>query len=242
MLKKRLKPKDILIIATSILLTWLIIILSKYEPSITLIYLYEFFSGNLKYGQDFPVNSVNLAGQLSLLTIQTSELIIIVLIIFSIPAIRNRKFLCLNKFKLKSLLSLIAIILVYYLIVGMNYYFIGNEVTSTETINRYRDPLYILSRIFIAVIIGPILEELIFRGVILNGLKRTVLGLYPAVIISSILFAITHIHANTISLMYHFIFGIFMALVVVRYKSLYLAIILHAFYNAIILVFLTVSA
>lgn len=78
------------------------------------------------------------------------------------------------------------------------------------------------------VIAAPILEELIFRGIILDGL----LGKYsPAksILVSSLLFGLVHL--NPWQFVTGFIIGIFSGWVYYRSKSLSLSIIIHASAN-----------
>jgi membrane protease YdiL (CAAX protease family) len=87
-----------------------------------------------------------------------------------------------------------------------------------------------LASIIGAVIFGPIIEELMFRGTILHGF----LGRYRhinAIILSSLLFAI--IHLNPWQLISAFIIGCFLGWILVRTRSLYPCIIAHAFNNFI---------
>lgn len=78
------------------------------------------------------------------------------------------------------------------------------------------------------VIAAPILEELIFRGIILDGL----LGKYSpvkSILISSFLFGLAHL--NPWQLITGFIIGIFSGWVYYRTKSLSLSVIVHASAN-----------
>ncbi|AFL84786.1 CAAX amino terminal protease family [Belliella baltica DSM 15883] len=81
---------------------------------------------------------------------------------------------------------------------------------------------------FGAVFIGPIVEELIFRGIILNGL-RDKYGSNLALTISSILFAIIHIQPAQIitALLMGLVFGY----IFIKTNSLGLVILLHSVAN-----------
>lgn len=82
--------------------------------------------------------------------------------------------------------------------------------------------------VVISFTLGPIIEELFFRGYLLNkwGAK---FGVGKAVIISSLLFAI--LHFNFILLFPYFIAGIFYSLVYLKTKKLIVPIILHSVSN-----------
>ena len=82
------------------------------------------------------------------------------------------------------------------------------------------------------VIIAPITEELLFRGLILN---RLLIQYSPnvAIFISALVFALAHYHKSYIS---SFIHGVILAIVAIRYGSLYYPMIIHGIYNAVVLV------
>ena len=82
------------------------------------------------------------------------------------------------------------------------------------------------------LIIAPIAEEFIFRGFLFSQLKRTQLGGWGAVSLSSFLWTIIHFQYELLILLILFVFGIFLGYVRMAYNSLSLPIILHAINNA----------
>ena len=82
------------------------------------------------------------------------------------------------------------------------------------------------------VIIAPVAEEFLFRGFLFSQLKRTKLGAWGAVGLSSFLWTIIHFQYELLILFVLFIFGIFLGYIRMAYGSLSLPIILHAFNNA----------
>ncbi|HEX3038855.1 MAG TPA: CPBP family intramembrane glutamic endopeptidase, partial [Caproiciproducens sp.] len=86
----------------------------------------------------------------------------------------------------------------------------------------------ILYGIMVAVI-PPIVEELLFRGMVLHGLRRYGDGF--AVVVSSILFGLYH--GNFVQIVFAFFSGIAMALVVVKTGSLWASVLVHFINNAV---------
>ena len=82
------------------------------------------------------------------------------------------------------------------------------------------------------VIIAPVAEEFLFRGFLYSQLKRTKLGAWGAVGLSSFLWTIIHFQYELLILFVLFIFGIFLGYIRMAYRSLSLPIILHAINNA----------
>lgn len=69
-------------------------------------------------------------------------------------------------------------------------------------IDKWNHPLFpSIIRIFGAVILAPIAEELIFRGLILNKLLKNKLDIHPAIIIQACIFVLLHnfTYQNTLS-------------------------------------------
>lgn len=79
------------------------------------------------------------------------------------------------------------------------------------------------------VIVAPIVEEILMRGIILEGFTRKYSNL-KAIIISSLLFGI--IHLNIYQFVAAFIIGLFLGWLYVKTRSLWLCIITHGFYNS----------
>ena len=78
-------------------------------------------------------------------------------------------------------------------------------------------------------IIPPIVEELLFRGMILQSLRKYGDGF--AIVVSAMLFGLYH--GNFVQMVFAFIAGLVMALVVVRTGSLWNSIIIHFINNSI---------
>jgi ABC-2 type transport system permease protein len=85
----------------------------------------------------------------------------------------------------------------------------------------------------LAVVAAPIFEEFIFRGLVFGGLRRS-LGLWPAILASSAIFAIVH---PAIAAVPVFGLGVCAALVYERTGFLLAPMLVHAVYNAAILGF-----
>ncbi|MBQ2665853.1 type II CAAX endopeptidase family protein [Methanobrevibacter sp.] len=87
-----------------------------------------------------------------------------------------------------------------------------------------------------AIIFAPIIEELVFRGIIFNRLKiRT--GIIPAMIISSFIFAIGHEFGGMTSA---FLFGICMCMLYLKTDNILIAMSVH-FINNVVATILNIS-
>ncbi len=86
------------------------------------------------------------------------------------------------------------------------------------------------------VILAPIVEEILFRGIIMHGLMRNYRGWY-AVLLSGILFSFFHL--NPWQMTYTFFLGLLLGWVMLRTRSLPLAILIHALNNLVVLLTIT---
>lgn len=83
-------------------------------------------------------------------------------------------------------------------------------------------------------ILAPIVEELLFRGMLMNKLKIKI-GVSKALILSSIIFSLAHFDGLNIG---YFTFGLITGVMYIKTKSLLAPILIHMSNNLILLLFL----
>jgi len=91
----------------------------------------------------------------------------------------------------------------------------------------YGGPSIVVEILSVAVVTG-IVEELIFRGIAMTRLKRS-LGTPAAIIISAVIFGV--VHGTPIAIMYATLLGILFALIYNTYDSVIPCIVCHIFFN-----------
>lgn len=103
-------------------------------------------------------------------------------------------------------------------------------IPLTKLMGNYSFTNPLGSKYFIisAIIVGPIAEEIIFRGIILNGLLSNY-STKKSIVISSILFAL--IHLNPIQIFISLVMGLFFGYLFYLTKNLLSVIILHSLTN-----------
>ena len=79
-----------------------------------------------------------------------------------------------------------------------------------------------------ALVVAPVLEEFLFRGILFRAMKRS-FGVGPALVISSILFGL--VHQNVLSFVPLTFLGIILSLSYERTGDLRTCIFIHAFFN-----------
>jgi uncharacterized protein len=99
-------------------------------------------------------------------------------------------------------------------------------------------PVAILLLVVLAVVLAPLVEELIFRGCVYRFLKSKV-SLLPAQILTGAVFAM--LHANLLSFVPLLLVGVLLARIYEKSGNLWVAIWFHAFFNAFSLSILLIT-
>ena len=86
--------------------------------------------------------------------------------------------------------------------------------------------------LFVLAVIPAICEELVYRGIILNGFRK--FGVHTAVFASAAIFAIAH--GSAMQTVYQFILGVILGYILVKTGSLVASIIVHFLNNAMVII------
>ena len=171
-----------------------------------------------------------------LLEITIAANVLTLLVYFIIQKLRKRKFKDYLELKLVSVKRLWPIItfgLSFNIVIS---FLITNLPLPQNIIEDYSSAVGTLNvgspwaSLIATVIVAPIFEEILFRGLILNALRKA-MPLTVAVILQALLFGF--MHGQILWMAYSFIFGIVLAIARLRYKSLFACIALHFSFNAL---------
>lgn len=99
----------------------------------------------------------------------------------------------------------------------------------TELVETAGITSYSVSWFFSVVILPPVVEEAVFRGLIIHYLKKGGAGFWAANIIQAALFGIYH--GNLIQGAYAFCIGIVLGYLALHYDSLVIPVVMHALFN-----------
>lgn len=131
-------------------------------------------------------------------------------------------------FKVNKKLNITDIVTYFALIYGINFFL--NLISSAINIEGQKfivqRPIY--TDIIYAICIAPILEEIVFRGVLMTYLKKY--GIQTAIIVSSLFFGISHY--NIYMIIPAFFIGVVLAYVSCKYSIKY-SILLHILLNIV---------
>lgn len=142
-----------------------------------------------------------------------------------------------NNFSKKLNINIVIIIILLGIFISIFYntlvYIINGVIHVTNNFNKNNVDIYIL--ILSTGILGPILEELLFRGIVYNKLLKFN-NHKNAVIITSVIFSIMHF-PNIINMFYTFLLSFLLLYLTDKYK-LFSSIILHVTINTTIVLFI----
>jgi membrane protease YdiL (CAAX protease family) len=128
-----------------------------------------------------------------------------------------------------------AVILAGFLIVaaGVEVYFPQEENELIRILQSSRSAVYVVA--FVATFTAPIVEEVVYRGVLYSGFQRK-LGIPAALVLATVLFAIVHVPQyypsySTIFLL--FILSLTLTSIRVKTGNLFPCIVLHTVFNGL---------
>jgi membrane protease YdiL (CAAX protease family) len=104
-------------------------------------------------------------------------------------------------------------------------------------------PLQLTLAVIAAVVLAPVAEELLFRGLLHRGLRRR-LRIVPATALSSVLFAVVHVDvalSQPLALVGLTLVGVILAVAYERTGSLIVPVVIHAVHNAVTITAVVVS-
>ena len=124
---------------------------------------------------------------------------------------------------------------------ALGLFFVASAAVNHLTNNALHSPpptpmpslSVVLAGVVSTVLVAPFVEELVFRGLLLDGLRRTRLGNVGAVLVTSALWAPLHIQYGPIVLAFVFAGGIVLGWLRLASGSLWLTIGLHAVVNGV---------
>lgn len=141
-----------------------------------------------------------------------------------------------------GLLAIVASTLIVSLLVALS----GSEATPEQVLTSglLDTPSQLTLAVIAAVVLAPIAEELLFRGLLHRGLRQR-LRIVPATALSSVLFAVVHIDvalSQPLALVGLTLVGVILAVAYERTGSLIVPIVIHAVHNAITIAAVVITA
>lgn len=132
-----------------------------------------------------------------------------------------------------GLLAIVASTLLVSLLVALT----GSDAEPEQVLTGglMESPMEVALAAMAAVVLAPIAEELLFRGLLHRGLRRR-LRAVPATALSSVLFAVVHVDvafSQPLALVGLTLVGVILAIAYERTGSLLVPVVIHAVHNAV---------
>lgn len=142
---------------------------------------------------------------------------------------------------IKSLLYSLLLILINLALSNFYYFKFGESTLNQNSINETFKGFLIIEVLLVGII-GPIIEEFIFRYEIFNTLKCKLFkhkqySIIIAAIISSIIFSIFHLIGNIYGFLLYFILGVTFCAIYEKTNNIIVCIIVHIFNNLLSVLF-----
>ncbi|MBQ7584582.1 MAG: CPBP family intramembrane metalloprotease [Lachnospiraceae bacterium] len=129
-----------------------------------------------------------------------------------------------------ALMVLVYHVCCYPVILAMNSFTMAiSDNTALDITDQFGDVSFFVMWFFVGLL-GPVVEELVFRGIILGGL-RTTGRIFSAIVLSALLFGLAHMNINQFS--YTLCVGIFWGLLVEATGSIVPSLICHVMMNSV---------
>lgn len=162
-------------------------------------------------------------------------LIIIITMLIFIPILYRvfKKYKKENNFKFKNIFIPIAFGIAISLIYNITLYNLNNIINFTNIFELSKLPIIV--QLISSGICGPILEELMFRGIVYNKLKLFNKPM-KSIILTSLIFGL--VHNNIINAIYAFGVCFIFIYLYEKYKTLKAPILMHICLNTIIILML----
>ena len=124
----------------------------------------------------------------------------------------------------------IAICLYFVTTYGLSLFYNPEVEQQQESMRNFMLSDSLIMQIVCIAIMAPIVEELLFRGIVFNRLRKFA-PIWVAVIIQALLFGLMHF--NSVQSIYTIFVGIVFALIYLKIKSLWAPMLAHCVYNLI---------
>ena len=164
-----------------------------------------------------------------------SLLIVLIMLIIFIPLLYKvfKKYKTKNNFKIKNIFIPIVFGITVSLAYNITLFYLNNLFHFTNMFEISSIPIIV--QIICSGICGPILEELLFRGIVYNKLKEFNSPM-KSVILASVIFGL--FHSNIINAIYAFGVCFIFIYLYEKYKTLKAPILMHICLNTIIILML----
>ena len=183
-------------------------------------------------------------GMLISLSIIISAIISIGILLLFIRARRGApaaEYLGLRSFSIKATLVGLPIIILYIVSYSLIYNLFDTTAETDVMLDVYATTASPVLLWLAVVVFAPVFEEILFRGFLYTGFRSSRIGVVGAVIITSLLWAGSHLQYQLFGIILIFILGIILGIVRQKTGSLWVPMIMHGFNNLLAMILLALD-
>jgi len=133
-------------------------------------------------------------------------------------------------FKMSFICGMVTVI--FYVYFGQRIFNASTVVIPPFLSNLLDDPLRLVELFIFIVFIGPLAEEIFFRGFLYRGI-RGYIGTWPAIILTSFLFGVIHMNYAWPGQLMAGLLGLILCINYHRYGSMWVNCIMHCIVNGV---------
>jgi CAAX protease family protein len=146
---------------------------------------------------------------------------------------RIEEYLALRTARARTILLWIAFTFLVGIGLEVASYVTGHDSVPDWMLQIFASPGSMPLLLFAVVIMGPVAEEVVFRGFLLEGLRHSFLRGTGAVVVAAFLWASIHFQYETFYVGQVFVVGLLLGAARLRTRSILVPIVMHCFFNGI---------
>jgi membrane protease YdiL (CAAX protease family) len=144
-----------------------------------------------------------------------------------------RDYFCFYAVEWKELCKWSIVLIVFVACFDTATFLVGGSIVSKFMVDVYKTAYFLPLLWLTLLIIGPLAEELFFRGFLFKGIESSRLGAAGAVIVTSLTWSALHIQYDVYGIISIFLGGLLLGLARARSNSIYPPIVMHIIQNFI---------
>jgi membrane protease YdiL (CAAX protease family) len=185
----------------------------------------------IKLVQDLATNGLYNSVATTLIAITGT--ILIMLFINMRHMLSISEYLGLGPVSAKKILISLAVALAIAAVFDGTSYLLGKPIVSEWQLNMYRTSGWPVLLWITLLVFVPVFEETLFRGFLFEGFRWSRIGVIGAIIVTALLWALSHFQYDIVGIASIFVFGIVLGIIRFKTGSLWCVISMHALFNLV---------
>jgi len=158
----------------------------------------------------------------------------IILFVKMRKGISFKEYLALRSIKIRTYFIVLGILVALLIVLGFATSGLDNSKFTNQWVQAYRSSTIPLLLWMAVVVIGPVFEEIFFRGFLFTGFRESKVGVTGAILLTAVLWTFAHANHYVIwQLIVVFVLGVVFGIVRWRTNSLYATLSMHSLWNLV---------